>query len=85
MLEEELIALDCPYCHGEIFQPLQRFKATYFTCPACGGGLAADQFAPRIAEIEEALEARIAEMLQTPPGCGGGCHCGKTPDRQESP
>ncbi len=85
MLSQELIALDCPYCQEEIFQPLQWFKQPYFTCPACDGGLAADQFAPLVVAIEEALEARVADMLRGEASCGGGCRCGKTADRKESP
>jgi hypothetical protein len=71
--EEERITLSCPYCRGEIDRPLAWFKQTWFTCPACGGGLSADQFAPLVAELEAAFEASIAEMVHGKPGCGCGC------------
>jgi hypothetical protein len=71
--EEERITLECPYCRGEIYRPLGWFRQPYFTCPACGGGLAADQFAVLVAELEEAFEASVAEMVHGKPGCGCGC------------
>jgi hypothetical protein len=70
--EEEQIALECPYCREELYQPLSWFKQTYFTCPACGGGLAAGQFATLINELEQACEASIEQMLHGEPS-GGGC------------
>ncbi len=73
MPSQERIALECPYCRGEIYQPLAWFKQAYFTCPACGGGLAAGQFAPIVEELERAFEASVEEMLLGKPGCG----CGK--------
>ncbi len=76
MLAEEEIALPCPYCRGEICRPLAWFKQPYFTCPECGGGLAAGQFAPLVEELEQAFEASIEEMVQgRPSGCS--CGCGK--------
>jgi transcription initiation factor IIE alpha subunit len=72
---EEEIALECPYCQEDIYQPLGWFKQTYFTCPACGGGLAAGQFETLITELEEAFEATVEQMVQGEPS-GGGC-CGK--------
>lgn len=75
MPSEEQIVLECPYCRGEIHQPLSWFKQAYCTCPACGGGLAAGQFAPLIDELEQAFEASVAEMVQGKPSCG--CGCGK--------
>lgn len=76
MPNEELIALECPYCHGELYRPLAWFRQAYFTCPTCGGGLAAGQFAAIVEELDTAIEAHVAEMLQGQPGCGGGCSCG---------
>ncbi len=74
MSDEERIALDCPYCRAEIYQPLAWFRQSYFTCPACGGGLSADQFAPIAAELEQAFEASVEEMLAgKKDGCGGCC------------
>jgi hypothetical protein len=74
---EEVIALECPYCRKAIRQPLNWFKQRYSTCPACGGGLAADQFAPLIAELEQAFDASVDEMIQGKHSCGcgqgGGC------------
>lgn len=72
MLANEEIALECPYCKGEIYQPLTWFKQAYNTCPTCGGGLAASQFDAAVAEIEAALEASIEEMVQGSRVCG--CH-----------
>jgi len=74
--QHELIALDCPYCEAEIYRPLTWFRQPYFTCPACGGGLAAGQFATVVDEIDAALEASVAEMLEGQSACGGGCRCG---------
>lgn len=74
MLTEELVSLECPYCRGELYQALNWFKQPYFTCPACGGGLAAGQFAAIIDELEEAFETEVATMVQGAPasGCCGG-------------
>lgn len=74
MLADEEIALECPYCRAEIYRPLSWFKQPYNTCPACDGGLAASQFDTLVAEIEEALEARVAEMVAGPKGCGCNCN-----------
>jgi len=82
MATEEIISLDCPYCQASIIQPLSWFKQTYATCPNCKGGLAAAQFALRVDELEQALDASVEEMVMGPPesscdcaagGCGGGC------------
>ncbi len=80
MPNEEHVALECPCCRGEIYRPLNWFKQTYFTCPACGGGLSADQFAPMIRDIEETIDATIDEMVQGQAHCEGGCCGNKTPD-----
>lgn len=72
MFANEEIALECPYCKGEIYQPLAWFKQAYGSCPACGGGLAASQFDTAVAEIEAALEASVEEMVQGARICG--CH-----------
>lgn len=77
MSNEEEIVLDCPNCHGALARPLSWFKQTYFTCPACGGGLAAAQFATLIDELEQAFEESTATMLrgaESGCGCGGRCH-----------
>lgn len=75
MLEEEKISLDCPYCGEAIYESLSWFRRTYSTCPRCQKGLAASQFAAVIADIEQALDARIEETVRgTPPD--SGC-CGK--------
>jgi peptide subunit release factor 1 (eRF1) len=78
MPDEETIVLECPYCQAELARPMNWFKQTYFTCPACGGGLAAGQFAALIDELEQALEESTARMLKgDEPGCGcGGGGCG---------
>lgn len=68
-----MITLECPYCGEAIYQPLSWFKKTYSTCPACDRGLAAGQFEKVIADLEQALDESIDEMLQEKPH--GGC-CG---------
>jgi transcription initiation factor IIE alpha subunit len=75
---QENVTLDCPYCRNEIHRPLIWFKQAFFTCPACGGGLTAAQFATIVAELEQAFEETIEEMVRGPRGCGG-CGCGKDP------
>lgn len=76
MLANEEIALECPYCKGEIYRPLVWFKQTYNSCPACGGGLAASQFDAAVAEIEAAMESCVEEMVQGQKGCGCNCNHG---------
>jgi hypothetical protein len=78
---EEHVALECPCCRGEIYRPLNWFKQTYFTCPACGVGLSAGQFATIVGDLEQTIDDTIAEMMQGKTGCncGGGC-CKKTPE-----
>jgi hypothetical protein len=73
---EEKISLDCPYCGEGIYETLSWFKRTYFTCPACQKGLAADQFAAVITEFEQEMDARIEEEVRGAPssGCCGGKH-----------
>jgi hypothetical protein len=71
---EEKISLDCPYCGEAIYETLSWFKKTYSTCPACQRGLAADQFAAVIGDLEQALDAEIEERMKGQPGsgcCGG--------------
>lgn len=72
MFTIEEIALDCPYCKGEIYRPLAWFKQAYFSCPACGGGLASSQFNRQLVEIEQALEASIDDRVKGSRVCG--CH-----------
>ena len=60
MSNEETVVLACPCCQGELQRPLGWFRQPYFTCPACGGGLAAGQFAPLVAELDAAFEASVA-------------------------
>ena len=87
MSTEEMISLECPYCQGELYQPLPWFKEESFSCPTCGKALKAEDFATTIAALEEAMDAYHAEMIdgETPAatGCcgggkghcsGGGCH-----------
>jgi hypothetical protein len=79
MSNEETVVLACPYCQGELERPLAWFRRDYFTCPACGGGLAAAQFAVLVEELDAAFEASVELMLRGEPqagcGCGGhGCH-----------
>lgn len=86
MSTEEMISLECPYCQGELYQPLTWFKEPNFTCPACGNVLTSGEFATTVAALEEAMDACHAEMIdgETPAtGCcgggkghcsGGGCH-----------
>lgn len=70
MLEEEKVSLDCPYCGEAIYETLSWFRRTYFTCPACQKGLAASQFATVIADIGQALDARIEETVKGAPDSG---------------
>lgn len=72
MVTTEEIALDCPYCKGEIYRPLAWFKQAYTSCPACGGGLASSQFEAQVAQIEQALETSIDDMVKGSRVCG--CH-----------
>jgi len=69
----EIITLDCPGCRAEISQPLSWFKKTYATCPHCGGGLAAAQFAEQLVAIEEAFDAAVDDMVRGAPPTGGCC------------
>lgn len=71
--EETNIALDCPYCNEAIHETPSWFKKTYSTCPACDKGLAAGQFEAAIADLEEAMDADIEEMVQGKPPTGCGC------------
>lgn len=78
MSSQEMIALPCPACGEPIYRPLAWFRRTYGTCPHCGGGLSAEQFAPLVSAAEQAFDDHIDEMLgvsaQGCSGCGGG-HC----------
>jgi len=78
MTSEEIIALDCPSCRASIIQPLSWFKQVYATCPSCGGGLAATQFALQVEALEQALDDSVEEMVLGPPGrsCSCSCSCG---------
>ena len=81
MSTEEMISLECPYCQGELYQPLTWFKAESFPCPACGKALKAEDFATIVAALEEEMEAYHAELIhgEKPPAgcCGSKGHCGK--------
>ncbi|BCR04236.1 hypothetical protein DESUT3_13050 [Desulfuromonas versatilis] len=74
MFADENISLECPYCGEAIYQPLSWFQKAYSTCPVCQKGLAAGQFAARVKEIEQALDAHIEEMVggARKTGCCGG-------------
>ena len=83
MNTETKIALDCPYCNESIYEELPWFKKTYSTCPHCDKGLASGQFATVIADLEQAMDTSIEEMIHGQPhsgccgeksSCGGGCH-----------
>lgn len=74
MSTESHIALDCPYCKEAIYQALSWFKQTYSTCPHCEQGLAASQFENAIADLEQAMDESIEELIYGQPS--GGC-CGK--------
>lgn len=79
MLAEEKISLECPYCGEAIYETLSWFKKPYFTCPSCQKGLAASQFDSVIADLEQAMDARIEEEVKGAPETGccghhkGGC------------
>ena len=76
MFTEPNIALDCPCCREPIYAALSWFRQTYSTCPHCRQGLAAGQFEARIADLEQAMDESVEEMLYGP--AGAGC-CGKQP------
>jgi hypothetical protein len=78
----EMISLPCPNCQAAVYRPLPWFRRSYGTCPHCGGGLAAGQFAELVDAIEQEFDARIEELLgsQGDEACTSGC-CG----RQRSP
>ena len=67
---ETKIALDCPYCGESIYEALNWFKKTYSTCPHCNRGLAAGQFSKVLADLEQAMDASVEEMLQGKPQDG---------------
>jgi hypothetical protein len=73
--EPEKISLPCPTCQAAIYRPLSWFRRVYGTCPHCGAGLAAAQFAQLLDAIEREFDARIEELLGDR-GCAGGC-CGR--------
>ena len=76
--EPEKISLPCPTCQATIYQTLSWFRRVYGTCPHCGAGLAAGQFAELLDAIEREFDARIEELLgeRGQQGCSGGC-CGR--------
>ncbi len=76
MHEEIMIALDCPYCGESIYEALSWFKQTYSTCPSCDKGLAAGQFAAVVADLEQAMEDRVEELVNGQPNTG--CCCKKS-------
>jgi hypothetical protein len=74
------IVLDCPSCHKAIYASISWFKQTYSTCPHCEQGVAASQFEATIADLEQAMDESIEEMLhgQAQAGCCGSkssCGC----------
>ncbi len=73
MHAEPNIALDCPACRETIYAALSWFKQTFSSCPHCEQGLAADQFAAIIDDLEQAMDESIEELLHGP--ASGGC-CG---------
>jgi len=79
MHTEPKIALDCPSCRETIYAALSWFKQTYSTCPHCRQGLAAGLFEASIADLEQAMDESIEELLYGP--ASGGC-CGKKPAGQ---
>lgn len=78
MTTPEMISLPCPNCQAVIYRPLPWFRRTFGTCPHCGGGLAAGQFAELLDAIEREFDAQIDDLLdgQGAQGCAGGC-CGR--------
>ncbi len=67
MYVEPKITLDCPSCGAALYEMLSWFKKTYSTCPSCDNGLAASQFVTVIAQLEEAMDSNIDEMLHGQP------------------
>lgn len=81
MQDESHIALDCPYCGSSIHETVGWFRKPYSTCPSCEKGIAAEQFAPALNDLEQAMDEEIDRMLSPEPergGCGGqhGEGCG---------
>ena len=74
MHKETNIALDCPYCSESIYESQSWFEKSYSTCPHCEKGLAAGQFSADIADLEQAMDESVEEMLHGKPH--GGC-CSK--------
>ncbi|HKJ04274.1 MAG TPA: hypothetical protein VJ974_01655 [Geopsychrobacteraceae bacterium] len=74
---EPKIELACPYCNASIQETLSWFKKTYSTCPSCGQGLAAGQFATVIRDLEQAMDAHLEEMIYGVPesSCCGKDSC----------
>jgi len=74
---EPKINLACPYCNESIYETLSWFKKPYSTCPACDKGLAAGQFTSVISELEQAMDARIEEIIDDAPhtSCCGKESC----------
>lgn len=75
MLSEEII-LSCPYCQVGITRPLIWFNQTYMTCPACAGGLSAAQFSSLVAELDQAFDSSIEQLLLGEPEQGCSDHSG---------
>ena len=72
------LTIDCPYCGAPIYQTVSWFKKAYSTCPACDQGLVAGQFASIVADLEQAMDENIEEVLhgKSQAGCcnkGGTC------------
>ena len=74
MQNESKIVLNCPECDAAIYAMIDWFKQSDFVCQSCGKGLTAAQFAPMIADLEQAIDTRVDEMISEQPHTG--C-CGK--------
>ena len=78
MPDESKIALNCPYCEESIYEPLDWFKQANSVCPACDKGLTAEQFAAVVADLEQAIDTNIDEMVSEQPKtscCGKKSSC----------
>jgi hypothetical protein len=76
---ESKIALNCPHCEEPIYEPLGWFKQVDSVCPACDKRLIAEQFADVVADLEQAINTNIDEMVSEPQKsgcCGSGSSCG---------
>jgi hypothetical protein len=75
---ESKISLNCPGCEQLIYEPLEWFKQPFSACPVCDTRWSAEQFSSLIADLEQAMDRDIDEMVGGSPHkscCGKGSSC----------